>query len=60
MPCRYDIDKDRRLVISTGWDRLPFAEAKARQDQLGIDPDFNSEFNQTHRLYSGNLTGHVD
>lgn len=46
MPCRYVIDKERRLVITTGWDHLTFAEAKAHQDQLLIDPDFNPEFDQ--------------
>ena len=46
MPCRYVIDKERRLVVSTGWDRLTFAEAKAHDDQLLSDPDFSPEFNQ--------------
>ena len=40
------IDKEQQLVISTGSDRLAFAEVKAHQDQLLNDPDFNSEFNQ--------------
>ena len=46
VPCRYVLDKERRLVISTGWDRLTFAEAKAHDDQLLSDPDFSPEFNQ--------------
>jgi len=46
MPCRYVIDKDRRLVISTGWDRLTFAEMKAQQDELTSDPNFDPAFNQ--------------
>ena len=46
MPCRYVIDKERRLVITTGLNRVTFAEAKAHQDQLVSDPDFNPEFNQ--------------
>jgi hypothetical protein len=46
MPCRYVIDIEHRLVISTGWDRVTFAEAKAHQDQLVSDPVFNPEFNQ--------------
>lgn len=46
MPCRYVIDIEQRLVISTGWDRVTFAEIKAHQDQLVSDPDFNPEFNQ--------------
>ena len=47
MPCRYVIDIEQRLVISTGWDRVTFAEAKAHQDQLVRDPVFNPEFNET-------------
>lgn len=46
MPCRYAIDKKRRLVISKGWDRLTYAEMKAHQDQLLVDSDFDPEFNQ--------------
>ena len=46
MPCRYFIDKERRLVVSTGWDRVTFAEMRAHEDQLMRDPDFNPEFNQ--------------
>jgi len=46
MPCRYVIDIERRLVVSTGWDRVTFAEMKAHQDTLASDPDFNPEFDQ--------------
>jgi len=46
MPCCYVIDIEQRLVISTAWDRVSFAEVKAHQDQLASDPDFNPEFNQ--------------
>jgi len=46
MPCEYIIDKERRLVITTGTDRLTFAEAKAHQERLIADPSFNPEFNQ--------------
>lgn len=46
MPCRYVIDKERRLVISTGWDRLTYAEMQAHQDRLLVDSDFDPEFNQ--------------
>ena len=46
MPCRYVIDKERRLVISTGWDRVTFSEIKVHQDQLLSDPDFSPEFDQ--------------
>ena len=41
MPVRYVIDKEQQLVITTGSDRLTFAEIKAHQDQLLNDPDFN-------------------
>ena len=59
MPYRYVIDKERRLVISTGWDHLTFAEAKAHQDQLKNDPDLVPEFNQlldTTRVKSFEIT----
>lgn len=46
MPVRYIIHKQKRLVITTGWDRITFDEAKAHQDQLLNDPDFDPEFNQ--------------
>jgi hypothetical protein len=46
MPCRYVIDKERRLVVTTAWDRVTFAEARAHQEQLANDPDFNQNFNQ--------------
>ena len=41
MPCRYVIDRERRLVISVGWDRVTAAEIKAHREQLARDPDFN-------------------
>lgn len=46
MPCRYVIDKQRQLVLSSAWDRVTFAEIKAHQDQLMNDPDFDPAFNQ--------------
>jgi hypothetical protein len=46
LPCRYFIDKERRLVISTGWDDVTAEEMQAHQDQLLNDPDLNPEFNQ--------------
>lgn len=45
MSTRYVIDKERRLVVCTLWDRLTFAEVTALQDQLLSNPDFNREFN---------------
>ena len=46
MPCRYVIDKERRVVFTTASGRVTFAEAKAHDDQLRKDPDFCPEFNQ--------------
>jgi hypothetical protein len=46
MPCRYVIDGDRRLVITTGWERVTFAEALAMQNQMLSDPGFNPAFSQ--------------
>src|SRR5208282_5677900 len=46
MPARYVIDKQRRLVISTAWGHLTFAESRAHQDQLARDPDFSPTFDQ--------------
>ncbi len=46
MPVEYIIDKQRRLVISTAWSRVTFAEARAHQEWLRDDPDFDPEFNQ--------------
>jgi hypothetical protein len=55
MPLRYVIDKERRLVHTTGWDRLSFAQTKSLQDQLLNDPDFDPTFNQLVDLTA--LTG---
>jgi len=46
MPCRYVIDAEHGLVISTAWDRVTFAEADAHQDRLASDPSFNPDFKQ--------------
>ena len=46
MPCSYIIDKERRLVISTGVGVVTFEEMKAHQQKLLDDPDFSGEFNQ--------------
>ncbi|HTW59671.1 MAG TPA: hypothetical protein VMD99_16200 [Terriglobales bacterium] len=46
MPCRYVIDVEQGLVITSGWDRVTFAEIKAHQDRLANDPEFHPEFNQ--------------
>lgn len=46
MPCTYVIDREKRLVISSAWDRITFAEVRDHQDQLKADPAFNANFNQ--------------
>jgi hypothetical protein len=46
LPLNYRIDKERRLVVSTGSGILTYAEMKTHQDRLLADPNFNQEFNQ--------------
>jgi hypothetical protein len=46
MPIRYKIERDRRLVISTGWDTLTFDEIMVHREQMTHDPDFDPAFNQ--------------
>jgi hypothetical protein len=46
VPCSYLIDKDRRVVICTGWGRLTFAEMRAQQDELTSNPEFDPGFDQ--------------
>jgi len=46
MPCSYVIDKEKRLVISSAWDRITFADVINHQDQLRADPAFNPDFDQ--------------
>jgi hypothetical protein len=46
MPCQYVIDKARRLVVTTGWDLVTFAQAKGLQESLMSDPEFDSSFDQ--------------
>jgi hypothetical protein len=46
MPATYEIDKQRRLVITTGLDQLTLAEGLAHQERLLKDPDFDPSFSQ--------------
>jgi hypothetical protein len=46
MPATYEIDKQRRLVISTAWEHFTVADALAHQDKLLKDPDFDPSFSQ--------------
>ena len=46
MPATFAIDKQRRLVISTGWDTLTPADILAHQEKLLKDPEFNPNYSQ--------------
>jgi hypothetical protein len=46
MPIFYKIDKDRKLVLSTGSGFVTKMEALAHQDQVLNDPDFDPSFSQ--------------
>jgi hypothetical protein len=46
MPCRFIIDRDRGLIVTTGWDRVTFPEMKAHQEKLFNDPEFDPRYNQ--------------
>jgi hypothetical protein len=46
MPSSYKIDKENRLVTSTGTGVLTLADALAHQEQLLKDPDFDPSFSQ--------------
>jgi hypothetical protein len=46
MPVFYKIDKERKLVISTGSGVFTMADALAHQEKLRKDPDFDPSFSQ--------------
>jgi hypothetical protein len=46
MPATYEIDKKRRLVITTGLDQMTLADGLAHQERLMKDPDFDPTFSQ--------------
>ena len=46
MPIRYTIDKERRLVISTGEGGITYDEIRNHQMRLVKDLDFDASFNQ--------------
>ncbi len=46
MPATYEIDKQRRLVITTGLGRITLANALEHQEKLRKDPDFDPSFSQ--------------
>jgi hypothetical protein len=57
MPATYEIDKKRRLVITTGLDQLTLADALAHQERLLKDPDFDPRFSQIMDLTHVNFSG---
>jgi hypothetical protein len=46
MPVFYKIDKERRLVLTSGSGTLTLADARAHQQELSKDPDFDCSFSQ--------------
>lgn len=46
MPAFYKIDKDRRLVLTTGSGVYTLADAVSHMDKLTKDPDFDPRFSQ--------------
>jgi hypothetical protein len=46
MPAFYKIDKERKLVLSTGSGLVTKEEVFAHQDQMLNDPDFDPSFSQ--------------
>jgi len=46
MPCRYVIDEENRLVISSAWDGVTVAHVDTHQSKLSVDPHFNPDFKQ--------------
>jgi hypothetical protein len=46
LPIFYKIDKERRVVMTTGSGDFSIAEALRHQDQLLHDPDFDRSFSQ--------------
>ncbi|HEY6269947.1 MAG TPA: hypothetical protein VIX11_16730 [Candidatus Acidoferrum sp.] len=57
MPATYEIDKKRRLVITTGLDQLTLADALAHQERLLKDPDFDPRFSQIMDLTRVSFSG---
>ena len=46
MPAFYEIDKERKLVLTTGSGFVTKEEVLAHQDQILKDPDFDPSFSQ--------------
>lgn len=52
MSWSHEIDRERRLVLTSGWDKLTGAEILEHRHQLENDPDFSSDFFQLVDLSS--------
>lgn len=48
MPAFYKIDKERRIVMSTGSGKLTKDDLMGHQDRLLKDPDFDPSFSQLY------------
>jgi hypothetical protein len=46
MPAFYKIDKEHRIVLSTGSGIFDLADALTHQDQILADPDFDPRYSQ--------------
>jgi hypothetical protein len=46
MPFSYKIDKERKIVMSTGYDVFTLADALEHQEKLRKDPNFDPSFCQ--------------
>ena len=46
MPFHYKIDKERKLVMSTGFGVFTMADAWSHQEKLRKEPDFDPSFSQ--------------
>jgi hypothetical protein len=50
MPLSYEIDEERKLVITTAWESVTAAEALEHQRQIGNDVRFNPDFSHLQDL----------
>jgi hypothetical protein len=57
MPATYEIDKQRRLVITTCLDPFTLADGLAHQEKLLKDPDFDPSHSQLMDITRVNFSG---
>ncbi|MCA9509104.1 MAG: hypothetical protein R3E88_01785 [Myxococcota bacterium] len=50
MPCDYDIDSERGIVLSRGWGSVSDADLLTHQRRLAVDPRFSPAMNQLYDL----------